>query len=103
MDDLFSAGWFTLMMPALAGFFCLAAAFALLGVVRANKGARINRAWGLIALAATCFGLAGLDATLEELGLPSAAAARPALAAIGSLLAAIGAVFARSVHKSLLK
>jgi hypothetical protein len=103
MDDIFSAGWFTLMMPALAAFFGLAAALALLGLVRANKGARINRAWGLIALAAACFGLAGLDATLEELGLPNAASLRPALAATGSLLAAIGAVYARSIHRSLLK
>ncbi len=103
MNDIFSAGWFQLMMPALAAFFSLAAAGALLSLIRSNKGARINRAWGLIAFGLALFGLAGLDATLEALALPNASDVRGALTAAGALFAAIGAVHARGIHRGLLK
>lgn len=103
MNDTNILGMFTLVMPAAAGIFCLLAAIALLGLIRANKGAKLNRAWGLIAFGLACLALAELDRTLERLGLPNAAQVRDALSALGSLFILIGAVYGRGVYKDLLK
>ncbi len=103
MNELLSAGWFKLLMPALAALLFLASAFALAGLVRANKGARINRAWGLAAFGSACLALASLDAALQALGAPNASDARGALTALGALFLALGAVTARGIYRGLLK
>jgi len=103
MEDSNAFGWIMLTAPAVAAFFCIAAALTLASLIRLNKGARLNRGLGLIAFGLGCFGLAALDRTLELLDLPNAAAIRDVLAALGSLLILIGAVYARGLYRNLLK
>lgn len=96
-------GWTDIAMSAATAVFCLIAAATLASLIRLNKGARLNRAWGLLALGLVCFGLAGIDRTFELLGLPNAADAREALSAGAALLVMIGAVYGRSLYRGLLK
>ena len=101
--DTATYGWIMLALPGIAAFFCFASAIALASLIRLNKGAKANIAWGLIAFGLTCFGLAGLDRTLELLGLPSAAQARDALMAFAAVIAAIGVFYARALYRNLVK
>jgi len=103
MNDTNALGWITLALPGVAALFCFAAALSLASLIRLNKGAKLNRAWGLLAFGLACFGLAALDRTLERLGLPTAAAARDALSALGALLILSGAVYGRGLYRNLLK
>jgi len=103
MNDTNVFGWIMLSAPAAAAFFCIAAALALANLIRLNKGASINRAFGLIAFGLGCFGLAALDRTLELLDLPNASVVRDAVMALGSLLILIGAVYGRGLYRNLLK
>ena len=103
MNDTNALGWIMLALPGLAAVFCFAAAFSLVGLIRLNKGAKLNRAWGLLAFGSACLGLAALDRTIDLLGLPNAAAARDALSALGSLLILSGAVYGRGLYRNLLK
>jgi hypothetical protein len=104
MEDTMALDWFALAMPAVAAFCCFVSAAALSGLIRLNKGARINRAWGLIAFGLACFGLAALDRTFQLLDLPNASGTpRDAVAALGSLFMLIGAVYGRGLYKDLLK
>ncbi|HTK60181.1 MAG TPA: hypothetical protein VL283_03170 [Candidatus Baltobacteraceae bacterium] len=103
MEDTLALDWFALSLPAIAALFCLVSAVALSGLIRFNKGAKINRAWGFIAFGLACFGLAALDRVFQTLDLPNADAVRDALFALGALFIMIGAVYARGLHKDLLK
>lgn len=103
MNDTNALGWIMLALPGVAAVFCLAAAFSLTSLIRLNKGAKLNRAWGLLAFGLACLGLAALDRTLELLGLPNAAAVRDGLTALGSLLMLAGAVYGRGLYRNLLK
>lgn len=103
MNDTNALGWIMLALPGVAAVLCFAAALALANLIRLNKGAKLNRAWGLLAFGLACFGLAALDRTLELLGLPNAAAVRDALPALGSLLTLSGAVYGRGLYRNLLK
>ena len=103
MGGNFDIGPYLLVLPAVAAFFCFASAIALVSLIRLNKGAKINIAWGLLAFGLTCFGLAALDRTLELLGLPSAAQARDALMAFAALIAAIGVFYGHALYRNLTK
>jgi len=103
MNDLISSGLVDLVLSAVTAVALAVAAFALANLIRVNKGAKINRAWGLLAFGAACLALASLDRTLEGLGLPNAARARTAISALGGLLVAFGAMYGRGLYKSLLK
>ena len=103
MDDTKTLAALAPTLPAVAAFFCLAAAAALASLIRLNKGAKLNRAWALMALGFGCFGLAGLDTALARLGLPNAGETRDVVAAAGALLAMIGAAYARSLYRALVK
>ena len=103
MNDTNALGWIMLALPGVAAVFCVAAAVSLVSLIRLNKGAKLNRAWCLLAFGLACFGLAALDLTLERAGLPTAAAARDALSALGSLLILSGAVYGRGLYRNLLK
>ena len=103
MNDILALDWFSLAMPAIAAISCIAAAAALTGLIRLNKGAKINRAWGFVAFGLACFSLAALDRTFQLLDLPNAAPARDAVTALGALCTMIGTVYGRGLYRGLLK
>jgi|GEM_PF-2485950 len=103
MNDIFAAGWIEVVMPALAALFCLVAALALSSLVRHNKGAKINLAWGLIAFGLIALGIAGFDRTAEKLGMANAASIRDGVIVFGTIFVASGTIVARAVYRGLLK
>ena len=103
MNDTNTIDLLGLAMSAAAAVFCLVAALALAGLIRINKGAKINRALGIFAFGLVCLALAALDRVLEMFGLPNAAQIRDALSAFGFLCLMIGAVYGRGIYKDLLK
>lgn len=101
METNASFAWLAAVVPGLAAVVSLAAALLLAGLIRLNRGAAINRAWGLLAFSAVCFGLAEANRTLDLLGLPSAAAARDALTAFAALCGLAAVVLARRLYRKL--
>lgn len=103
MNDTNTIGLLALALSAATAVFCLVAALALVGLIRINKGAKINRALGLFAFGLACLAFAALDRMLELFGLPNAALVRDALSTLGFLLIMFGAVYGRGIYKDLLK
>lgn len=103
MNEDLAFDWVTLAAPAAAAAFCFIAALTLLSLMRINKGAKLNRAYGSIAFGLVCFGLIGIDRALDLLGLPNASVAEDVLMASGATFILIGAVYGRSLYRKLAK
>lgn len=103
MDDTNAFGLLAPALPAAAAAFSLIAAVALASLIRLNKGAKINRAWGLMAFGLACLGVAGLGSALAELGMPNLGAAGDVVAAVGGLCVMLGAAYGRSLYRALVK
>lgn len=101
METNASFAWLAAVVPALAAVLSLAAALLLTGLIRLNRGAAINRSWGLLAFSAVCFGLAEADRALDLLGLPSAYVVRDALIALAALCGLVGVILARRLYRKL--
>lgn len=93
--------WIAPAASGLAAILSLVAALLLAGLIRFNRGAAINRAWGLLAFSAVCFGLAEADRALELLGLPNAYPARDALTALAALCGFVAAAMARRLYRKI--
>jgi hypothetical protein len=61
MEGTQTIDWIALAMPGVAALSCFIAVSALAGLIRSNKGAKINWTWGLLAFGTACFmGVGGI-------------------------------------------
>jgi hypothetical protein len=103
MEGTQTIDWIALAMPGVAALSCFIAVSALAGLIRSNKGAKINWTWGLLAFGTACFGLASLDKVLQLLDLPNAAPVRDGLMGVGGILIVIASFYGRGLYRDLLK
>lgn len=103
MNELLTTSWMSLVAPVLTALLCFGSALALSGVILMNKGAKVNKAWVLVALGLIAFGLSEGSAIMHAFGDDRLMGWEDALRAFGAAAIFVGAMYARRLFKGLLK
>lgn len=97
------SSWMTLISSAAACLLCFASALGLSSLMLSNKGAKINAAWGLIAVGLVGIAIGEGDRVLYELGFAGLSDWRNVFRAVGALLIFAGVMYGRRLYRKLLK